>query len=339
MRRVVFAMAAAVVVGAAVAGPTASADPSECGRGLQVAEHDDNGRAVCSHGSDPATDAQGASVFPADAGPAPASPCPTSDDGVSGARIQVLYGHPSDTPDNYATSVDAIRSAVAFADSYFEGSDASTVQHLRWLCTNGQVSVESVTLAPIGSDGTFTYSDMYNSIARSRGKKSTRAVYTSSDRVYVTFVDGISGSIYPYCGQGSVNADDRPDPAVNQNNIGPAYALIACWSGSTTLHEIGHNLGAVQLSAPHSSGGYHCYDESDIMCYNDGGSYFLGPDGKSGTSDDGALQTSCVDVLSVAYRNDRQFDCGENDYYNPAPAATAYVATHWNLARSNWVRG
>ena len=39
-------------------------------------------------------------------------------------------------------------------------------------------------------------------------------------------------------------------------------------------HEIGHNLGAVQDSAPHSSLAGHCYESLDVMCYADGGQYF-----------------------------------------------------------------
>ena len=33
------------------------------------------------------------------------------------------------------------------------------------------------------------------------------------------------------------------------------------------LHEVLHTLGAVQPSAPHFSGGAHCYQLFDVMCY------------------------------------------------------------------------
>jgi hypothetical protein len=87
------------------------------------------------------------------------------------------------------------------------------------------------------------------------------------------------------------------------------------------LHEITHTLGAVQEPAPHSSGGGHCYDEQDVMCYNDGGPYFV---------NGGTIQTLC-NVPFQAY------DCNGDDYFNAAPAAGSYLATHWNSARSTFM--
>jgi len=334
MRRSVPVVLALLLAGPAVAasaGSTAST-AALCGRGLKVAAQAEDGSVVCSHGPDARLDS--GLGLPTDPSPPPA---PCVGDGVSGTRIHVLYGVPSDVTNDYANKVDDVRAAVDAADAYFDGSDAATTQHLRWLCSGGAVQVDNVTLAPIGGDGAFTFQDMYNSLVpRSKGKKSTGPSYKDPNQVYVVFVDGIDNA-YPYCGQGGVDADDSPSTS-NRNNIGPAYSLIACWTGTTALHEIGHNLGAVQLSAPHSSGAYHCYDEADVMCYDDGGSYFLGPDGKSDTLDDGQLTTTCPAAsLLGGPVEDQQFDCNEDDYYNPAPAAGSYLATHWNLASSGWV--
>lgn len=336
MRRsvpVVLALLLAAPVATAAAG-SPSSTAALCGRGLKVAAQAEDGGVVCSHGPDARLDS--GLGLPTDPSTPPA---PCIGDGVSGARIHVLYGVPSDVKDDYANKVAQVRAAVAAADAYFESSDDTTTQHLRWLCDGtGTLQVDDVTLPAIGNDGVFTFSDMYNGLTRPKGKKGT-PTYKDPNQVYVTFVDGITNA-YPYCGQGGVDADDSPSTS-NRNNAGPAYSLIACWTGTTALHEIGHNLGAVQLSAPHSSGAYHCYDESDVMCYDDGGSYFLGPDGKSGTADDGALTYTCPAPSSLLGGpvSDEQFDCGEDDYYNPAPATGSYLATHWDLARSAWVQG
>jgi hypothetical protein len=42
-----------------------------------------------------------------------------------------------------------------------------------------------------------------------------------------------------------------------------------CWQYAE-LHEILHDLGAVQPDAPTPSAAWHCTDEADVMCYDDG---------------------------------------------------------------------
>lgn len=307
-----------------------------CGSGLQKMAEDSEVGVLCGHGADPVKDAKGASLFLPDSGAVSEAPC--VGDGVSGFRIEVIYGVPSDESNNYDASVAEIRNAVAFADSYFAQSDPNADQHLRWLCdTDGKVVVHNVTLAAIGDDGEYTFSDMYSSLTKGPSKGKKASAFKRTDRVYVTFVDGIGGA-YPYCGQASIDRDDSGSLR-NKNNTGPAYSLIACWNGYVTLHEIGHNLGSVQLSAPHSSGKWHCYDEFDVMCYKDGGPYFVGPDGESGTSDDRSLETVCIDPFKLPLDSqDRQFDCNLDDYYNPNPPPGSYLATRWNLSNSNWVQ-
>ena len=89
------------------------------------------------------------------------------------------------------------------------------------------------------------------------------------------------------------------------------------------LHEMGHNLGAVQGGAPHSTGTVgsqvagHCTDEWDVMCYADGGS-------------NNALTHPCPQRSDTVTET---FDCGGDDYFNPAPAAGSWLASHWNVLR------
>ena len=91
---------------------------------------------------------------------------------------------------------------------------------------------------------------------------------TRSDRKYLVWVDAAVG----ICGLGEVYGDTRPGQE-NRNNRGPSYARVdtPCWQYAE-LHEIFHNLGAVQRDAPHPSAAWHCTDEADVMCYDDDGS-------------------------------------------------------------------
>ena len=106
---------------------------------------------------------------------------------------------------------------------------------------------------------------------------------------------------------------------------GPASVPAGAYADPTTmLHEMGHNLGAVQGGAPHTTGTYggspagHCTDEWDVMCYADGGSQ--------------NVMTYPCDELSGAVVE--AFDCNGDDYFNPAPAAGSWLAAHWNLYAS-----
>jgi hypothetical protein len=86
------------------------------------------------------------------------------------------------------------------------------------------------------------------------------------------------------------------------------------------LHEMTHNLGGVQLSAVHATQFAHCIDGQDVMCYRDGSAK-----GNSYTS------TVCPVIAGAIPQT---YDCGHDDYYDPAPAAGSYLATHWNVYNS-----
>jgi hypothetical protein len=140
--------------------------------------------------------------------------------------------------------------------------------------------------------------------------------YNRTDRRYMVWMDanvlcGI-GQIYRDSQSGQTNANNGSYTAFGRTDAG-------CW-GYGEGHELMHNLGGVQTDAPHATAGFHCYDESDEMCYDDDGS---GPV---------VMQSIC------AGRDGRLFDCNHDDYFLAGtPATGTYLATHWNTYNSRFL--
>ncbi len=286
-------------------------ETARCAGGFEV----EGSAGACSHGPDPApagvdvTERPTAAELEAQAGSADgtaaaAGAVPCYGDGTSGKRVQAIYAVASDQADRYASVADLIRGYAWTADQAFYTSAVRDggVRHLRWVTSGGcQLVVDHVVLSATGDD----------SIANTRTELRNLG-YTSNDRKYVVFADA---SVY--CGISYTAGDARPD-ATNPANSGATVSRIdsACWGGSASVpaHEIAHGLGAVQLSAPHSNGAWHCTDEYDRLCYNDGS---------------GATLT-----YLCASSQEPLLDCNGDDYFNVAPTPGSWLAAHWNLANS-----
>ena len=151
--------------------------------------------------------------------------------------------------------------------------------------------------------------------------------YQNPNEKYVIWYDdgGAFAQNSGFCGQGSIQVDQAAS-AENANNSGPSWNITydddyyEC-GFETMMHEVGHNLGAVQHGAPYSTGAFHCFQGevyvTDVMCYNDGG-----------PTDPGEI-TPC----GSSYH----FDCDHNDYFDAKIGAGAgagtgsYLDLKWNL--------
>ncbi|WFB10664.1 RICIN domain-containing protein [Streptomyces sp. LX-29] len=227
-------------------------------------------------------------------------------DGSSGNRVQVLYVHAPGN-DRYAQYVASFKKWAAEADVIYDASAKETggARHIRYVtesdCTASVLNVE------VSADALREFGSTNNVLA-SKG-------FNRRDRKYMMFVDA-----KVYCGIGTFNGDERPG-AENLSNFGPSYGRTdaGCWGGSTPAHELGHNLGAVNNSAPNTSQGGHCVDEWDIMCYSDSPNY-------------PQMRTVCPERTS-----DERLDCNHDDYYNTAPKRGSYLDTHWNIANNRFL--
>ncbi|MEU6970729.1 RICIN domain-containing protein [Kitasatospora aureofaciens] len=227
-------------------------------------------------------------------------------DGTSGNRVQVVYVHAPGN-DRYAQYLASFKKWAADVDVIYNASAQETggERHVRFVtesdCTAAVLDVQI-------SDAEIKDFNAQNNALTKQG-------FNRKDRKYMMFTDA-----QVYCGIGTFDGDERPGQD-NESNFGPSYGRSdsGCWGGSTAAHELGHNLGAVNDSAPHSSKAGHCTDEWDLMCYSDAPNY-------------PQMKIVCPDN-----KHDDRLDCNHDDYYNTNPAPGSYLATHWNVANNRFL--
>jgi hypothetical protein len=262
----------------------------------------------------------------------------TADDTVHAAfpasqkQIKVVYAYGSDAADNSVQWRDALQANVSRIEQFLTlqtGGRRALRFDMGTVCGPQYVDIQVVPLQHARS----FYRDDFYTVAdevRDATGDDTRNLFILADDL----TDGASG-VY---GTGEViPTDDRPD-AGNEHNFGQLTGIMwapggtqpdaSGWQPTVMLHEISHNLGAVQWSAPHTthpvndqSGVYaHCWDGEDVMCYADGP----------------AMAHAYVSNMCPLGNGPipQTYDCGRDDYFNPDPAAGSYLATHWNVYNS-----
>ena len=272
-------------------------------------------------------------------------PCATVDTAIddfeharhpaSAAVIKVVYAHPVDAPSRLAKYAPMIEAGVQTASGFIASSSENT-RSIRLDVGTSQgpqcLDIQHVTLPLPALSYTSSPSTAFSLI---RTQLKGLLGVQPGVRNYLIYADGIPmGGL---AGEAQVYSDDSY--AGSSHARGGLFAVlygsggndffgspVAYAAGSTSrihlevaLHEIGHNLGAVQPSSPNSTDGFHCRDEWDLLCYDD--------DGRGGI----ATFTACGSPYSTSYE---AWDCGQNDYFNPSPPAGSYLASHWNLYRS-----
>ncbi|MFF5767756.1 RICIN domain-containing protein [Streptomyces tanashiensis] len=227
-------------------------------------------------------------------------------DGSTGNRVQVVYAH-GPGRDRYSQYLASFRKWAADADLIYSASAEETggVRHIRYVtaadCTPTVLNIEL-------PDSALAEFSATNRALAAKG-------LDRRDRKYMIFADA-----QVYCGIGTFNGDERPAQS-NLSNFGPSYGRTdsGCWGGHTAAHELGHNLGAVNNSAPNTSRGAHCTDEWDVMCYSDSPYY-------------PQMRNVCTNRAS-----ENILDCNHDDYFHTSPRPGSYLATHWNIADNQFL--
>lgn len=229
-------------------------------------------------------------------------------DGTSGNRVQAVYARASDRPDRFAEIAALIPAWAGEVERIVAQSaaDAGGERHVRFVTDAGcALDILEVVLSPSGDDNISNTINEMRSLGHNRG-----------DRKYLIWMDATV-----YCGIASIYSDDSAG-AGNLNNGGRAMFArtdAGCWgrSNSVEAHELVHNLGGVQRSAPNATANFHCTDEYDRMCYVDAGGV--------------TMRYVCPSS------QDAYLDCNNDDYFNPAPPPGSYLDTHWNTADSSFL--
>jgi hypothetical protein len=256
---------------------------------------------------------------------------------ASSPRFKLVYAHPADRPDRFDGWRDALQGNVAliqrFLASQSGGAKALRVD-MGTSCGPQFADIQVVHL----SGPRAQYVDNFSAIVR---EVEPRLGQAGGPRNVVILADTLNGGGYDYgLGENVLGtAGDRRGSSNVHNYGGFASVLFSrdglnapgagarSWWPEGFLHEMSHNLGAVQWSSPHSTQppGFtlprygHCWQGADVMCY---------------TEDSGAAHVMQYDCPRVGGAIPQAYDCGRDDYFNPAPAAGSYLATHWNVYES-----
>lgn len=253
---------------------------------------------------------------------------------ASSPRFKLVYAHPADRPDRFDGWRDALQGNVALIQRFL-ASQSGGAKALR-IDMGTSCGPQFADLQVVHLSGPRSrYVDNFSEIVREVEPQLGAA---TAPRNVVILADTLNGGGYDYgLGENVLGtAGDRRGSSNVHNYGGFASVLFSrdgqpapgpgarSWWPEGFLHEMSHNLGAVQWSAPHSTQppGFnlprygHCWQGADVMCY---------------TEDSGAAHAMQYDCPRVGGAIPQAYDCGRDDYFNPAPAPGTYLAEHWNV--------
>ncbi len=247
----------------------------------------------------------------------PSVPC--DGDGTSGYRVQAMYVVEQSKANRFSSLQSSFKLWAAGTDDVVNRSAALTggVRHLRYVTeSDGAGGCTAKVLNVTVPDGSMSSFNATISAVQALG-------YNNPARKYMMWTDATSlcgiATTYPYDTDGQANPN---------NGSYAQYARIdsGCWGfgngsnqHSVEAHEIVHTLGSVMRTAPHGTTNGHCWDESDTMCYADGGGHAM------------------VQICDAA--QEYLLDCNSDDYFSTYPDPGSYLDTHWNAADNRFLIG
>jgi hypothetical protein len=258
-------------------------------------------------------------------------------------QIKVIYAYPAGSPNRFASLADWMQADLADIANRVAAASGNT-KTVRFdvgtNCPNPLAYVDIATL-PLSDTAAqlqaMDYPARFTAIQADVLAHAAQLNATGGIRHFAVFADDTlpSGGGTSGVGQRPNVGGDVPDPdnPSNANNLvaaifglgtdanfipAPGTPAVGGNRSDYLLHEIMHTLGAVQTNSPHATAGGHCWDDQDVMCYDDGsaGSQLLRP--------------VCPTAAEL-------IDCGADDYFSPSPAPGSYLSTHWDAYNSTYL--
>jgi hypothetical protein len=241
--------------------------------------------------------------------------------GTDDPHFKVVYAYAAGQPNRFADLDDKLQASVSLLSRYVAGQSggAKTLRFdMGTGCGAQYADIETVALPEPLSYYVVGGAPQFARLAAD--VRAASPLPPGSARNLLVYADALRGE-NGVAGAGETVLSDVAGPHDEGGRVAAAFGHAEVPSGTyadpaTLMHEAAHNLGAVQASAPHSTGAGHCSDERDVMCYDDGGP----------TSD---LTYPCASRDGEVV--DETLDCGGDDYFSPAPDPSSYLGTHWNL--------
>jgi hypothetical protein len=274
--------------------------------------------------------------------------------GAGNARIQLIYVYPSGGTNRLNTLRPGFSAIAKRMNSifYHSGAESGNAHQIRFATNNGEPGCDlRIAAEPIRGDQLNDFSFIRAELADRGYKGVPEKVDLDGDgvldwtvyenRKYLIWVDKDTEN----CGLGELRTDASPGQN-NTNNTSVTYAMAwkGCWNYAEP-HELMHMLGGVQgkkfdsdgnvirIGAPYSTPGGHCYDERDVMCYDDD-VYKRNANGDLVDSDGVkvVIQNRCTRDIDWW-----RFDCKHDTYYRGNDPADGWLSNHWNTANSKYL--
>lgn len=221
-------------------------------------------------------------------------------------QINIIIANPAGTTNRNEQLAQLISRAVTISTGHLAAASQQqkTFRFARnSACPNNPVEIKALDLTTSLADlqalsGAEAAYQVNREINRSYGRQSWGSPY--KQLVVINGYAAADAAGYGFIGMGQAVAFIQ-DPA-DHSAGGLAYVIS---------HEVLHILGAVNPKAPHGSPGYHCFDESDLMCYNDG-----------------TLPQPVINACPAPSGSLPPIDCGNDDYFAADPAPGSFLANH-----------